>query len=59
MSQLSPGAVTASPASDPHSDFPVSGSAGADATGRYLTIVNVSCCGLECPAELAALMRSV
>jgi hypothetical protein len=35
------------------------GSAGAVATGRYLTIVNVSCRGPECPAELAALMRSV
>jgi hypothetical protein len=32
---------------------------GADATGRYLTIVKVSDRGLEYPTELLALMTSV
>ena len=38
--------------------IPIGSAKEANATGRYLTIVNVSCRELECPAELAAVIWS-
>jgi hypothetical protein len=43
----------------PYAERGEASSKGADATGRYLTIVNVSDSGFEYPMELLAMMTSV